>query len=80
MKKKHTPWWLSAILAVISYLGIKYFLPQFFPPVWHGFIPQLAPLAAIGFLLYSAALLYEDDIKTTEEEHEAYKAFCNREE
>ena len=75
MKKKRMPWWLSVILAVISYIGIKYLAPQFFPPVWRGFIPQIAPLAAIGFLLYGAALLYEDDVKTTDEEYKEYEEF-----
>ena len=59
------PWWLSVIMAIASYLALKYLAPPLaisagFPPL-AGILPQLAPLAAIGFLLFAAVLLYDGD-------------------
>lgn len=60
------PWWLSICLAVASYLGLKYLLPNLalsFPVLQPlaGFLPKVAPLAAIGFLLLAAVQLYADE-------------------
>jgi hypothetical protein len=60
------PWWLSAIMAVVSYLGLKHLAPKlaavspFFSPL-ATMLPKIAPLAAIGFLLLAAVLLYDGD-------------------
>lgn len=60
------PWWLSIGLAVASYLGLKHLLPNLaisypaFQPL-AGFMPKVAPLAAIGFLLLAAVQLYADE-------------------
>lgn len=67
------PWWLSVIMATASYLSLKYLAPHLasaFPALQKlaGFLPQMAPLAAIGFLLLAAVLLYGgDDISPPEE-------------
>lgn len=63
-----TPWWVSALLAAISYYLLKYLAPQFLPPDLGNFTPTLAPIIAMGFLLHSGAMLYEgtekeDDIE-----------------
>lgn len=59
------PWWLAAILAIAAYLCLKYGLPRLassagFAPL-AVFLPKTAPLAAIGFLLLAAVLLYDGD-------------------
>ena len=59
------PWWLSVIMAIVSYVCLKYLAPHLaisagLTPL-AGVLPQLAPLAAIAFLLLAAALLYDGD-------------------
>lgn len=66
------PWWLSVIMAIVSYIGLKYLAPVLaispgLAPL-AGFLPQIAPLAAIGFLLFAALLLYDRDEVTTHPE------------
>jgi hypothetical protein len=57
------PWWLSVIMAIGSYLFLKYLGPQLALSAGHaqlaGFLPQTAPLAAIVFLLIAAKQLYD---------------------
>lgn len=60
------PWWVSVLLAVASYLCLKYFIPQlqFTNKTLHNFAqaaPGLAPIAAIVFLLLAATRLYDTD-------------------
>lgn len=62
-----TPWWLSALLAVCSYYFLKYLSSEFLPPNLGNFMPTLAPIIAMGFLLHSAAMLYEGDKKEDNE-------------
>ncbi len=60
------PWWLSVILAIVSYLSFKYLAPTLaatsavFQP-FAEFLPQMAPLAAMAFLLLATVLLYDGD-------------------
>ncbi len=61
MKLLKTPWWLSALLAVFSYYFLKYLSPDFLPTNLGNFMPTLAPIIAMGFLLHSGAMLYEGD-------------------
>ncbi len=65
------PWWLSVILAIASYLALKYLAPTLAVSagLGHlaGMLPQAAPLAAIGFLLLAAIQLYEGDDSPPEE-------------
>ncbi len=63
------PWWLSVIMAIASYVGLKYLAQPLaistgLAPL-AGFLPQIAPLAAIGFLLFATVLLYDGDEATT---------------
>ena len=67
MKKIIVPWWLCALLAVLFYCGCKYLPPLFLSEPWVGYIPRLAPLGAMGLLLYGAAMLYEGDQPTTDD-------------
>lgn len=52
--KTNWPWWLSLLLAVITYAGLKYGLAG-------SPLAKLAPLVAIGFLLLAAKQLYDGD-------------------
>jgi hypothetical protein len=65
------PWWLSVILAIASYLALKYLAPTLAVSAGLGhlaeMLPQAAPLAAIGFLLLAAIQLYEGDDSRPEE-------------
>jgi hypothetical protein len=65
------PWWLSVILAIASYLALKYLAPTLAASAGlgdlAGLLPQAAPLAAIGFLLLAAIQLYEGDDEPPEE-------------
>lgn len=71
MKKKSTiPWWVSALLAILSYYALKYLVPQLLPGTFASFAPKLAPLTAMAFLLHSGALLYEGDTKSEENDDE----------
>ncbi len=67
MKLLKTPWWLSALLAVFSYYFLKYLSPGYLPPNLGNFMPTLAPIVAMGFLLHSGAMLYEGDTKIDNE-------------
>lgn len=62
-----TPWWLSALLAAFSYYFLKYLSPEFLPTNLGNFMPTLAPIVAMGFLLHSGAMLYEGDKKEDKE-------------
>lgn len=57
------PWWLSVLMAIASYLFLKYLGPQMAVSAGHGrlagFLPQTAPIAAIVFLLVAAKQLYD---------------------
>lgn len=70
------PWWMSILLAIISYYCLKYLAPQlqFTSKTLQNFAaaaPGLAPIAAIVFLLLAAFRLYDkDDEKSTEEPDE----------
>lgn len=59
------PWWLAVMLAIAAYLCLKYWLPQLAGSAGllplAAFLPKTAPLAAIGFLLLAAVLLYDGD-------------------
>jgi len=60
------PWWLSVTMAIASYLVLKHLAPNLadvspiFVPL-ATMLPKMAPLAAIGFLLLAAVLLYDRD-------------------
>ena len=67
------PWWLSVIMAIVSYLGLKHLAPDLaassaiFKPL-APLLPKMAPLAAIGFLLLAGVLLYDkDEVDQSEE-------------
>ena len=67
-EKFHTPWWLSALLAVVSYCSLKYIAPIVITGSFGDFLATLAPLAAMAFLLHSGAMLYEGDPVPDKEE------------
>lgn len=62
------PWWVSVLLAVVSYTGVKYGIPALFgsEALPEEFLKLVAPITAIGFLLLSAKQLY--DIPPEEQE------------
>lgn len=66
MKILLIPWWVCAILAVAFYCSFKYLPPIFLTETWAEYLPRLAPLGAMGLLLYGAAMLYENDDTTTD--------------
>jgi hypothetical protein len=61
------PWWISVLLSILSYCGLKYGLPLIAgeKALPEDFIKMLAPLTAMGFLLLAAKQLY--DIPPAEE-------------
>lgn len=71
------PWWLSVIMAIVSYISLKYLIPDLIASyATHkplaDFLPQTAPLAAMGFLLFAGVLLYDgDEVSRTDEDPEA---------
>ena len=74
------PWWLSVLTAIVSYCLLKYLLPQLqFPNGTLGdlaaFAPELAPPAAILFLLLAAIRLYDSDKSDATDEEEDKESF-----
>jgi len=69
------PWWVSILLAIISYYFLNYLAPQlqFTSKTLQNFAsaaPGLAPIAAIVFLLLAAFRLYDKDGEEPAEEPE----------
>ena len=67
------PWWMSILLAIISYYCLKYLAPQlqFTSKTLQNFAvaaPGLAPIAAVVFLLLAAFRLYDKDEEESTEE------------
>ncbi len=67
------PWWLCAMLAIVSYFLLKYVVPEMARSAGFiglaDFLTYLAPLVTIAFLLIAASRLYavEDAEDVTEE-------------
>ena len=62
------PWWLSILLAILFYCGLKYLAPQLhtsstFLNNFLALAPKAAPAVAMVFLLYGAVRLYDFDEK-----------------
>lgn len=57
------PWWVSVLMAIIGYLGLKYGSGYLLAPGHRlsGLLPQFAPVVAMGFLLLAAKQLYDND-------------------
>ncbi len=60
-------WWVSVLLAIIVYMGLKYLVPSLVPEGSSLFnlcqaAPDFAPLAAIPFLLLAAKQLYDNEL------------------
>ncbi|MGW8195178.1 MAG: hypothetical protein ACWGOX_13035 [Desulforhopalus sp.] len=60
------PWWMSVVMAAVSYCGLKYIVPalRLESPALQEFskaAPTFAPLVAIAFLLLAAKKLYDKD-------------------
>lgn len=60
-------WWVSILLAIAAYMGLKYLVPglcqegsAFFTLCQAA--PKFAPLAAIPFLLLAAKQLYDTEL------------------
>jgi hypothetical protein len=70
------PWWVSVLLAIMSYYSLKYLAPQlqFTSKTLQNLAtaaPGLAPIAAVVFLLLAAFRLYDtNDDQSTEESDE----------
>jgi hypothetical protein len=59
------PWWLSVLLAIIAYVGLKYVIPSIrtdnlFISSLGEIGPTFAPFAALLFLLPAPFSLYKD--------------------
>jgi hypothetical protein len=62
----HIPWWINILLAISSYCGLKFVVPElhFTHPTLQNLTqaaPAFAPLATIPFLLLAAKQLYDVD-------------------
>ena len=69
------PWWTSVLLAIASYYCLKYLVPQlqFDNNAMQDLAsaaPQLAPIAAMLFLLHAATQLYKNDKKPDTDDKE----------
>ena len=66
------PWWLSVILAIGAYCGIKYGIPRLTGADHRlaGLAQLLAPIFAMGLLLLAAKQLYDTDDQADPEEGE----------
>ncbi|MGB3212096.1 MAG: hypothetical protein WBB19_15435 [Desulforhopalus sp.] len=67
------PWWMSVLLAIVSYCCLKYLVPEL--QLQHPTLqklsqaaPTFAPLVTIPFLLLAAKQLYDTDV--TDEDHD----------
>jgi hypothetical protein len=63
-RKKSVPWWLSLLVAVLSYNLLKFVAPLLAPanPLLNRLCaagPDFAPIVAIPFLLLAAKQLYD---------------------
>ena len=61
------PWWVSVLMAIVSYCGLKFLLPELRlqNPTLQKLsqaAPSFAPLVTIPFLLLAAKQLYDSDI------------------
>jgi len=57
------PWWGSVLLAIVAYSGLKYCVPEY---IGHenqlsGLFALLAPIVAMGLLLWAGKQLYDGD-------------------
>jgi len=65
-------WWVSILLAIAVYCGLKYLVPELCTQQDSSFFqlcqaaPTFAPLAAIPFLLLAGKQLYDSDIPKEE--------------
>jgi hypothetical protein len=64
---KCVPWWVSALLAIVSYCTLKFVVPELSltDPTLQKLsqaAPTFAPLATIPFLLLAAKQLYDTDL------------------
>jgi hypothetical protein len=71
-------WWVSVLLAITSYCGLKYLAPQlqFTSQTLQNLAiaaPKLAPMAAIVFLLLAAIRLYDTDDEKLPEDTDDHK-------
>lgn len=61
-----TPWWVSVLLAIVSYCALKYLIPELQPTsptlkILFQAAPSFAPIVTIPFLLLAAKQLYDTD-------------------
>lgn len=64
-------WWVSVLLAITVYMGLKYLVPGLFQEDSPLFkicqtAPNFAPLASIPFLLLAAKQLYDTELPQEE--------------
>ncbi|NOR25816.1 MAG: hypothetical protein GQ542_15795 [Desulforhopalus sp.] len=67
------PWWVSVLLAIVSYCSLKFLVPELHlqNPTLQKLsqaAPSFAPLVTIPFLLLAAKQLYDSDISKEEED------------
>jgi hypothetical protein len=72
-KSFRLPWWINILLAIGSYCGLKFIVPElhFTHPTLQSLAqaaPAFAPLATIPFLLLAAKQLYDVDNPVKDDE------------
>lgn len=72
---KRMPWWVSALLAIAAYVGLRHLAPLYQPhnPTLANLLaagPMIAPLVTMFLLLLAAKQLYDHEPKQQDEDQE----------
>ncbi|MBM9537063.1 hypothetical protein [Desulfobulbus alkaliphilus] len=72
-KQKRRPWWVSALLAIAAYVGLRYLAPMYQPhnPTLAGLLaagPTIAPVVTMFLLLLAAKQLYDHEPEKKDED------------
>ena len=73
--RKRMPWWVSALLAIAAYVGLRHLAPLYQPanPTLAGLLaagPTIAPLVTMFLLLLAGKQLYDEEPKKEDEDEE----------
>ena len=74
--RKRMPWWVSALLAIAAYVGLRHLAPLYQPanPTLADLLaagPTIAPLVTMFLLLLAGKQLYDEEPKKEDEDEEA---------
>lgn len=72
---RRVPWWATIIMAIVTYCGLKYLLPELTPSnqtlqELFALGPVVAPVLTIPFLLLAAKQLYDVELPKRDNEDE----------